>query len=158
MANLHPVDDELVDAGIDDQPQRFPLESKLGGWVEIRPMSYGDQLTRRDLAMKVSAEMAGRNQSQRMDLQMVNVETTAFDYAKCIVHHNLRNPRTGRAFQFGNKTDWFGSLDPIVGQEIDKYIAQKNGFPEVDFTPRPSDGSSLAMAPSPPRQNSSNRQ
>jgi hypothetical protein len=140
-------DDELVDGGLSTEPKREYLKSLKGAWVELVQMPYGDVLARQDMVMDMKVQMADRKSKGggMMEMKMANVETTANDFAKCIVHHNIRNPRTGRAFQFKNRMDWYGILDPKVGKEIDKYISDLNGFGEEDedFTENSADGSGL---------------
>ncbi len=140
------VTDGLVDGGVSTEPEHVDLAAIDGAWVEIRQMPYGDVLKRQDKVMQMRIQMAERGQqaASTMDLQMANVETTAHDFKACITRHNIRNPRTGRAFQFQNLLDWRDILNPKLGREIDRHIRRINGFDdeaEQDFTAKQGNGS-----------------
>jgi hypothetical protein len=133
-----PPDDYVV-VDIDPEPKRYDLKSVRGGWVEIREMSHGENLARQDMIMEMSVKMAeqGRKGPDTMDLKTKNEATSAYDFKKCIVRHNLRH-KDGRPYQFANPLDWSGKLNPRVGGEIESIIRKVNRWedtPEAaDFT------------------------
>jgi hypothetical protein len=147
------TDDGLVDGGVNTEEIRYELKSLPGAWVELRQMSYGDVLVRQDMVMDMKIQMADRkSRASTMELTPANVQTTAFDFQKCVVRHNIRNPKTKRAFQFSNPADWRGVLNPKAGKEIDKKIREINGFDneeDEDFFEKPGNGSGPSQEESP---------
>jgi hypothetical protein len=103
---------------------RFPLETLEGGYVELRRMSYGEFLKRRDMISKMSFEGDGKDTKGFME--MAQEKVTQFEFQSCIVDHNLEEEggkkldfRTTRAIQI---------LDPRVGEEISEIIDDENKF------------------------------
>jgi hypothetical protein len=103
------------------------LKSCPEGFVVLRRMSYGQILQRR---MFTKLEVGGSGGKDfRGELAMANAKITEFEFAKCIVDHNLEDAG-GRKLDLTKASD-FNMLDPQIGQEIEEYITEMNNF-EVD--------------------------
>lgn len=115
---------------------RYELESCPGGFIELRPLSYGDKLERDGMSLKMSTQMEAQgNRKQRragqkaggvIDYKMSNKEVTLFEYQHMTGEHNLEDAN-------GNKLDLksiqgISQLDPKVGGEIGELIADINDF------------------------------
>jgi hypothetical protein len=119
---------------------RRELKSCPGGWVDLKQLPYSDMLRRQDKAMQYSTE-PGKADS-KVNIAFANEWTTKFDFARCIVDHNLED-------EDGNKLDFKNQLvldilDPRIGAEIDQLIAEMHTVEEdavEDFTPAPSSSS-----------------
>lgn len=111
---------------------RRDLKTLPGAFVELRTMSYGEYLHRRDLALKMSME--GRDtKNSKVLIDTVQEAVAAYELKTCVVDHNLED-ESGRKLQLGNPMD-FRRLDPRVGQEIGNYIDELNKFDEDDMFP-----------------------
>lgn len=115
---------------------RHDLKSLPGGWVELRPMTYGQFLQRRDMGMKMAMRGSARNSD--IDLEMVQTEVTRYEFSCCIADHNLED-ENGRKMSLGNKED-FDRLDPRVGQEITQFIDDMNQWENPKSSGESSDG------------------
>jgi hypothetical protein len=99
------------------------------GYVMVRPLPYGMKLSRRDMATKMSMEVADRKKqkgenTQKLDLESMNAASVQFDFAYCIGDHNLMDAA-------GNKLDFTNAmsiklLDPKVGSEIESILSDLN--------------------------------
>ena len=113
--------------------QRFELKSlpaskdEEGGWIELRKLSYGQILARRDMATKMAIEGVGsnsRDEDIKVTTDIIQKLVTEFEYKNCIVKHNLEDAN-GILLNFGNAAS-VDNLDPKVGQEISDYIDELN--------------------------------
>jgi len=111
--------------------ERFDLKTLPGGFVVLRKMTYGQMMERQELAgdmvMKVDAK-AGRNANPDMQVKMMQKAVTEYEFAHCIVEHNLED-ENGQMLNFQMKGT-FGLLDPQVGGEIADLIDSINQPPE----------------------------
>lgn len=98
--------------------KRHDLETIEGGWVEIRPMTYGQFLQRRDMAMRMG--MSGRAGAEKVDIDMMQEAVTRFEFKVCIADHNLEDENE-RKLALSEPKD-FNKLDPRIGQEISSLI------------------------------------
>lgn len=99
--------------------QRHDLKSLPEGFVELKPLTYGQYLHRRDMAMDMTLKNPDVKTTE-MALSMANEAVTQYEYENCIVDHNLED-ETGRKLNFSIKQD-FTNLDPKVGEEISSLI------------------------------------
>jgi len=109
-----------------DEKEKYDLTSLPGAFVELRRLSYGERLHRRDLGMKFKS-----GQGRDVDVSLDSVRSTVFDFSKAITDHNLEDAE-------GNKLDLTNekaimSLDPRIAEEIDSLITQMNGLNEEPF-------------------------
>jgi hypothetical protein len=112
------------------ETETFDLKSAPpDGFVELRRMTYGQVVQRRAM-MKLSVETSGKSKDFKGEMAMASHQITIFEFKNCIVNHNLEKT-DGVKLQLGNPVD-FDSLDPRVGQEIEKYIGEMNNFEDDD--------------------------
>lgn len=104
------------------------LKSLPEGFVKIKRLSYGAKLHRRAMVSKMTIQGNSKGKDFAGEMQLINEAATQYDFAHCIVDHNL-DDETGRKLNFSNVQD-ITSLDPRVGEEIDKYINELNNFEE----------------------------
>jgi hypothetical protein len=106
---------------------RKDLRTCPEGFVELRRMTYGQVVQRRTLSKLSLLNNKGRgNQSVMGEMAMASKETSLFEFAHCIVDHNLED-ESGRKLNLANESD-VDRLDPKVGQEIESFIAEMNNF------------------------------
>lgn len=124
------------------ETEKKELTTVPGGYVILRKMNYGEVLHRRDIA----AKMGSAGDEVEVKLQFLAVQQ--YELNKCVVEHNLEKDDNGTLFNFREAKDVM-LLDPVVGQEIEKYIDEMNKLPgeETARFPRPSDdGDSAGQA------------
>lgn len=109
------------------------LKSLEGGFVDIRPLPYGKKLERRDKAAKMlmrtdaSQQGKGRMATQSdavMEFETANEWAVQFDFAYCIVDHNLTDAKDVK-LDFSNPMT-IKLLDPRIGSEIEYAISDLN--------------------------------
>jgi hypothetical protein len=105
----------------------FDLKSLVGGKVTLRPMTYGQVVQRRTLTKLSVLNNTNRHNSVMGEMAMASKEITLFEFAHCIVDHNLED-NDGRKLNLSGPD--FDSLNPRVGQEIESLIADMNNFNE----------------------------
>jgi hypothetical protein len=117
-------------ATVNSGAERFYLESlpasaeEEGGWVELKRMSYGQILERRDMSMAMAVESAGRTDDLKAVIDMVQTKVQRFEFKNAIVDHNLEDEE-GNKLSFSNPMH-VGSLDPRIGEEIGRLIDNMN--------------------------------
>jgi len=105
------------------------MNGEEGGFVELRRMTYGEFLHRRDMVSKMSFD--GQGKDTKATMEMAQALVTQYEFKICIVDHNLTddndNPIDFRS------TKALSNLDPRVGEEISTYIDEMNKWePEED--------------------------
>jgi hypothetical protein len=112
------------------ETERFELKSAPpDGFVELRRMTYGQVVARRAM-MKLSVESSKGSKDFKGEMAMASKDITMFEFKSTIVGHNLEGEE-GRLLLLGSPVD-FDSLDPRVGQEIEKRISEMNDFEDDD--------------------------
>jgi hypothetical protein len=104
------------------------LKSCPEGWVDLKRMTYGQFLERRDMASKMTMEASDNRRDRSAELVTMQRRVAAFEFRHCIVDHNLED-ENGAALDF-RQPIILDRLDPRVGQEIGEYINQMNQFEE----------------------------
>lgn len=97
------------------------------GWVQLRPLPYGMKLKRRDGMSRMSMKAQSGKKSDSdgaIELQSFNDWAVGFDFAYCIVDHNLTDANKTK-LDF-SKPMARNLLDPKVGSEIEKLINNLN--------------------------------
>lgn len=113
--------------------ERFELDSlpatqdDEAGWVELKKLSYGQILARRDMATQMS--IGGIDNKSKDDdisaaIDIIQKAVTEFEFKYCIVNHNL-DDSNGNKLNFSNPQS-VTDLDPIIGQEIAELIDDLN--------------------------------
>lgn len=113
--------------------ERVELKSCPGGFVELRQMSYGEFLKRREMAAQMEIESSKgktRQDEARSIISMMARQTSEFEFKSCIVDHNLEDDN-GNELDF-SKSATIDILDPRVGEEINTHIERMNQFTEDD--------------------------
>ena len=105
-----------------DDTIRFNLKSLPDGYVVIRRHMYGNMLKRRQ--MGIDTQIAEINGERTANVTMNVATTTAFDFAHCVVEHNLED-EAGNTLNFNNAGHVAALMGP-VGDEISAYIDQMN--------------------------------
>lgn len=109
-------------------------ENEEAGFVELRKLSYGQILERRDMAGKMVVNMPStgrRDEDMKAAVDLAQQTATAYEFKHCIVSHNLEDDN-GNLLNFGDSRT-IAMLDPSVGQEIAQLIDDLNDF-EADLS------------------------
>lgn len=114
------------------ETQKFSLKTCIGGYVVVRRLTWGEKIERRIMTGGMQVKTDNRKRSSGVEgyMQFVTEESTKFDFARCIIDHNLED-ETGRKLNLGNVMD-FRSLDPRIGEEIDSILNDLNNFEVED--------------------------
>lgn len=107
--------------------EKFDLKHLPGAYVVLRKMSYGQILERRAL-MKLTFASKGKSKDVEGEIAMANKKVNLFEFRNCIVDHNLERTE-GQLLSLSNEND-VDSLEPKVGQEIEKLIEKMNNLDE----------------------------
>lgn len=115
--------------GVNDTTKQ-DLKSLPGGYVILRRMSYMQSIERQSLmkltfAGKTSKDFAG-------EMALGSVEIQKFEFAHCVIEHNLEKDDEGTLLNLSNSAD-LAILDPRVGQEIQQLIEKQNNFEDEDL-------------------------
>jgi hypothetical protein len=113
--------------------ERFELDSLPGAFIVLRRMTYGQVLERQSMitmSFVQENEAGSKKKKTRSELSMANLHVTIFEFSKSIVEHNLEDAQ-GRVLNFTSPAD-LQSLDPRVGQEVDKLITKYNKLDDDD--------------------------
>lgn len=136
-------------ASNDGVGERFELKSLPGGYVVLRHLTYGQKMSRRSLLSKAKMMTGGgsnraerrakANQGFMAELELMNEKVTYFEFANCIVDHNLEyltNPedKSSVAKMDFTNPEHVKMLAGNVGEEIDELINELNNFEEADDT------------------------
>lgn len=137
-------------ATVSHETFRKELRTCPGGFVVLRTLSYYEMMRRRDIASKLYTEQkVGKRNRQdteflKAQLEVMNVAIMEFEFANCIVDHNLEDENDVK-LDFTNPMT-FKSLDPKIGQEIADYIDELNQEPEEgDLAPLPNAATSSSQ-------------
>lgn len=115
-------------ASVSNDLQHHDLKSLPEGYVKLRRMPYAAWLTRQEMSMKMTVESQGKGRSAGMkgDMAMANRAVTTFEFARCVVEHNLQY-ENGELMDF-KMPSAFEALDTMVGNEIADYIMKLHEF------------------------------
>lgn len=115
---------------------KVDLRTCPGGYVVLRQLSFGQMLKRRDMAAKYMQEFqpGTRDATQRITIDILNEASRKYDFAHCIVDHNLEDEK-GTKLDFSNSMT-LDVLDPKIAAEIEDEIDKLNltDFDEENFT------------------------
>jgi len=120
-----------------DVPQHFllktlPADPKVegpngeAGYVNIRRLTFGEKQTRRSINSKMTVKASKGKKDVDTVIDAFNEKTDFFDFANCIVSHNLQ-AADGSPLDFRNVAH-VQSLAGNVAEEISTYIDQVNNF------------------------------
>lgn len=142
----------IVTGNVSAEGERFELKSaKPDGFVVLRRLTYGQKMLRRGLLSKAKladAGASGGNRAERRaaaksgfnaEIELMNEKVTLFEFANCIVDHNLQyleNPadKSSVFLLDFTKPEHVKMLDGRVGDEIDELINDLNNFEDDEET------------------------
>ena len=117
-------------ATVSAETERKELKTALpDGYVVLRRMSYGQSVERRSM-VTLGFESDGQSKDFKGEMAMGSKRITVYEFSHCIVDHNLEDDN-GQKLDL-SKIAVLDVLDPKIGQEIEKYIADMNNFSEED--------------------------
>lgn len=124
-------------ATVSNATQEIDLKTCAGGKVTLRRLTYGQKLERIEMAtqqsIKTAMDQRGRplnSNAAEMDIKMLQRSVAEYEFARCIVDHNLEDD-DGNKLDFKNPTT-LDLLDPRVGDEISLRIGEMNNFDEEE--------------------------
>jgi hypothetical protein len=134
-------------ATVNPEAHRFELETCPGGFVSLRTLSFHEMEMRKDIAGRMYQEESraavkkgklSDDEMMRAYFEAMNVKVTEFEFRNCIIEHNLYvDDAETRLIDFSRPMkDWL--LDPKIGEEISKHIAELTQIDEDDVGPLPS--------------------
>jgi len=109
--------------------EKFDLKTLPGAFIELRRMSYGEKMHRSGLMSGLKVKGSNRSKDFEGELMLANQRVTEYEFAVCIVGHNLEKDDKGTLLDFKNKFD-LGMLDGKVGEEIGVLLNKVNLFDE----------------------------
>lgn len=113
------------------ETERHELKTCPGGWVELRRLTYGESLKRRQLSSIMRVE-GGKDKNAALAgvIEASNARVTEFEFGSCIVDHNLEDD-DGNKLNFKNVAH-IHMLDPRIGDEIGQHIDRMHEAVEGD--------------------------
>lgn len=115
-----------------EETVRKDLKSCPEGYVVLKRLTYGQYLYRREMAAKMQFSGKPGSQDVQGELAAANRKVTEFEFANCIVEHNLEDDH-GKVLDFKQPHN-VHALDPRIGDEIGRYIDEMNQF-EAELPP-----------------------
>ena len=117
-------------ATIPDETQVFDLETLPGGYVTLRRMTFGEKTRRQEIAFEMSItqdrrQSRTRRNTTKTDINNMQRAVTEYEFATCIVDHNLENDGGRLDFRIPKHVH---SLMPRIGEEVSDLIVEYNGF------------------------------
>jgi len=121
---------------VNTDPVRYELKSLEGAWIDLKPMSHGMTLARREISTKQAMRnIGGKQDDAEMAIELAQRAATQYEYRNCIVDHNIEEEIKGKAGEDSvikkldfKKPETLDKLDPRVGDEIDQLIEDLNKF------------------------------
>jgi hypothetical protein len=112
------------------EPERHELKTLPEGFVVLRRLTYGQKLERKAMASVASAEQGRGKQSMKMQIAMISEQAQLYDFTHCVMEHNLEGDN-GELLNFSD-INAIRSLDPRIGEEIERLMDSMNNFEEDD--------------------------
>jgi len=117
--------------------EHYDLKTLPDGFVELRRLTYGEMLRRRDIGSTMRAGQ-GRGRKAGIEFDTDSLEIQHFEFSRCIVDHNLEDA-DGKPLNFKNTADII-KLDPRIAGEIEQLISDMNQPPQDDEDDVPKSG------------------
>lgn len=108
--------------------EKVELKSCPGGWVELRRMSYGEYLRRRDIMTNMKFQ--GEGDQAEAVMEAANTRVTQYEFKICITDHNLEDDEENQLNFAAQRA--IQTLDPRIGNEIADAITKMNEFERVE--------------------------
>jgi hypothetical protein len=112
--------------------ERFDLRTCEGGWVELKPMSYGEKLERAQIATDMTIEAVKGSKTSKAQVDIMQRRTALFELSKCVGDHNLYEDDAETVKLDFKSAKILDKLDPRVGDEIGKLIDEMNNFEDQE--------------------------
>lgn len=127
----------MPNATVSAEPVHVELKTLEGGWVDIKQFAFGQTLSRREGLMEQTQHIDPKRKADdtiEVKIKMLQEKSTKYDFATCIVDHNLEDAN-GRKLDFANPMT-LDALDTRIGTEIEYWIDKLNGtnFDPANFT------------------------
>jgi len=133
-------------ATVNPKAHRYELKTCPGGFVSLRTLSFHEMEMRKDIAGRMYQEESraalkkGKTtdeEKMRAYFESMNVTVTEFEFRNCIIEHNLFvDDAETQQIDFNRPMEnW--KLDPKIGEEISRYIAELTQMDEDDIGPLP---------------------
>jgi hypothetical protein len=100
------------------------------GWVKIRRLTYGEKMNRRSINSKMVVKSGKGKRDAETVIDAFNEKTELFDFANCIVDHNLTDSK-GVKLDF-RREEHVRALASHVAEEIQTYMDELNNFEQDD--------------------------
>lgn len=114
---------------VNTQSDKIDLKSLPGGYVIVRRMNYGEELTRSAMGTKlIVGGTAGKDMSGELDIQTDKI--AIWDFAHLVVEHNLTDAND-RPLNFKSEAD-VRMLSGAIGKEIGELIDSFNSAETSD--------------------------
>lgn len=141
----------MPEVGYSREPEHHDLKSVEGGYVKLRRLPYSEILKRREMGTRLSMEQTSRRgrrqekeQDQKLSIELMQTITREYEFANCIVDHNLTVD--GVPVDFTQPKLAFQNVNPKVLEEIELLLSDLNDEADEeelqDFTKRSSQSSS----------------
>lgn len=113
------------------ETERFELKTLPDGFVELRKLTYGEMLHRRDIG---STMRAGQGRKAGIEFDTDALQIQHYEFSRCIVDHNLED-EDGTKLNFTNKAD-IVKLDPTIAGEIETLIFKLTNPEDAEDLPK----------------------
>ena len=113
------MDKKYVEGKASQKKKRYDLTTVEGGWVELRRMNHGVSLERTDNVLVMSMHEDGSR-----SVRASNVLGRRFDFANCIIDHNIAFG--GEPCDFSDE-ETVDNLDEDIGDEVQHFINLHHG-------------------------------
>lgn len=109
---------------------KVPSPEGDAGFVMIRRFSYGEKMAKRSFNSKMTVKSTRGKKDAESVIDTFNEKSDLFDFANCIVDHNLTDS-LGRKLDFRNEKD-VKALSGQVAEEIQTAMDKLNNFEDDD--------------------------
>src|SRR5687768_3211056 len=119
--------ENMPNATVSTEAVRKELKTLAGGFVMLQALPFGKMLERREKASKMSMDQSDgkkKGGTQRVNFDLMQRWARTFEFANCIVDHNLEDAN-GQKLNF-SLAGTLDILDPKIGAEIEAYIDELN--------------------------------
>jgi hypothetical protein len=114
-------------ATITTATQEFELKSCEGGTVELKRLTYGQTLARRDMVMAFTfGAPTSKGGDPDAGVELQNLKVTQFEWSNSIVNWNLTD-ENDQPLDW-KKSNLFEVIDPAIAEEISQLITGMNDF------------------------------
>ena len=125
----------MVVASVSTDTERFELKTVVGGFIELKQMSHGQMLQRREMSTQQAMRgLGGKGEDAELAISLAQRKAQEYEFKHCITDHNLEyvvekpgQDNVHKPFDF-KKPEALDLLAPKVGAEIETLIESINNF------------------------------